>query len=153
MMQKAAGARAGRAWPRNRGGTDAPSSTHVVNWVGAGTTGVLTSSLIVGRGSEAWAFEPAQEHQYDDGDIRISSNENARGPGQAAIDAIHEAMTPRMGRGYPPDHRDALVGTIAERYGVRASHVIIGTGSGPILAGATRAFCSERKPLVTAGPT
>jgi histidinol-phosphate aminotransferase len=45
------------------------------------------------------------------------------------------------------------VATIAEIYGVSRDHVIVGTGSGPILEGATRAFCSAQKPLVTAAPT
>jgi histidinol-phosphate aminotransferase len=124
-----------------------------VRTAGLGATGVLSSSLIIGRGSEAWAFEPEQSQEYDDGLIRISSNENARGPGSSAVDAIRAAMTARMGRGYPPDHTNALVETIAQRYGVDTDNVIVGTGSGPILAAATRAFCSPSKPLVTAAPT
>jgi histidinol-phosphate aminotransferase len=125
-----------------------------VRTAGLGATGVLSSSLIVGRGSEAWAFEPPQERQeYDDGLIRISSNENARGPGPSAVDAIRGATSPRMGRGYPPDHRAELVETISDIFGVRDENVIVGTGSGTILAGATRAFCSAARPLVTAAPT
>lgn len=124
-----------------------------VRSAGLGATGVLSSSLIIGRGREAWAFEPEQAQVYDDGHIRISSNENARGPGPAALAALRSAMTPRMGRGYPPDHTNALVETIADRYGVRTDNVVVGTGSGPILAAATRAFCSDTKPLVTAAPT
>ena len=125
-----------------------------VRTVGLGATGVLSAPFIVGRGSEAAAFEPGpQQVQYDDGIIRISSNENARGPGQSAIEAIRAAMSPRMGRGYPPDHTDTLVEAIAEVRGVQRENVIVGTGSGSILAGATRAFCSAEKPLVTAAPT
>ena len=60
---------------------------------------------------------------------------------------------PRVGRGYPPDYTGDLVATIAEIYGVSRDHVIVGTGSGPILEAATRAFCSAQKPLVTAAPT
>jgi histidinol-phosphate aminotransferase len=114
--------------------------------------GVVSSSFIIGRGREAWAFEP-QQQQYDDGQIRISSNENARGPGRSAIEAMHQAMSPRMGRGYPPDHTGTLVETIADTFGVRTENVVVGTGSGTILAGATRAFCSASRPLVTAAPT
>ena len=125
-----------------------------VRAVGMGATGVLSTPFIVGRGSEAAAFEPEpQQVQYDDGIIRISSNENARGPGQRSIQAIREAMTPRMGRGYPPDHTADLVAAIAEVRGVSTENVIVGTGSGNILAGATRAFCGENRPLVTAAPT
>ena len=45
------------------------------------------------------------------------------------------------------------MGTIADLYKVGRDQVIVGTGSGPILEGATRAFCSAQKPLVTAAPT
>jgi len=125
-----------------------------VRTVGLGATGVLSTPFIIGRGSEAAAFEAKpQQVVYDDGIIRISSNENARGPGQSAIQAIGEAMSPRMGRGYPPDHAADLVDAISEIRGVRSENVIVGTGSGTILAGATRAFCSASKPLVTAAPT
>jgi histidinol-phosphate aminotransferase len=127
-----------------------------VKALGIGTAGALSTSFIIGRGREESAFAPralrAQE-PYDDGFIRISSNENARGPGQSAIAAIRDAMSPRMGRGYPPDHTDDLVTAIAEMYGVEDDHVIVGTGSGPILAAAARAFCSPSRHLVTAAPS
>ena len=100
------------------------------------------------------AFEaPAMQAPDDGGHIRISSNENARGPGRKAIEALHGAISPRVGRGYPPDYTDDLVQTIAGIYGVARESVIVGTGSGPILEAATRAFCSADKPLVTAAPT
>jgi len=124
-----------------------------VRAVGLSATGVLSGPFIVGRGREAAAFEPEQQVQYDDGIIRISSNENARGPGPKAVQAIRDAMSPRMGRGYPPDHTAGLVEAIAEVRGVTTDNVVVGTGSGTILAGATRAFCTAEKPLVTAAPT
>ena len=125
-----------------------------VRTVGAGGVGVFSSSFIIGRGREAWASEVDQAQQvYDDGMIRISSNENARGPGQSALRALHETISARAGRGYPPDHTDDLVTTIAEAHGVPESCVIVATGSGPILAGAVHAFCSAERGLVTAAPT
>ena len=127
-----------------------------VKTIGLTTAGALSTSFIIGRGREESSFGPrplrAQE-PYDDGIIRISSNENARGPGQSAIAAMRDAMSPRMGRGYPPDHTDDLVTAIAEMYGMENSNVIVGTGSGPILAGAARAFCSPSRHLVTAAPS
>ena len=89
----------------------------------------------------------------DGGIIRISSNENARGPGPKVIAALHNTISPRAGRGYPPDHTNELVDTIAELYGVERDSVIIGTGSGSILEAGVRAFCSAEKPLVTVAPT
>jgi histidinol-phosphate aminotransferase len=122
--------------------------------VAMGTTGILSSSFIVGRGLEAAEFEPGSAQvPYDDGDLRLSSNENARGPGPKAIQALHQAISPRAGRGYPPDHTDDLVATIAEEYDVEADNVVVGTGSGALLAGAVRAFCSPDQALVTAAPT
>ena len=125
-----------------------------VRTVGLGTAGMLSSSFIIGRGHEAAAFEPeSAQEPYDDGIIRISSNENARGPGSSVYDAINEAMSARMGRGYPPDYTNDFVTAIAENYGVDRSNVIVGTGSGGILAAATRAFVSDDGHLVTAAPT
>jgi histidinol-phosphate aminotransferase len=114
----------------------------------------LSTSFIIGRGREAMAFDSATIQPPDDnGFIRISSNENARGPGRSAIDAIKGAVSPRMGRGYPPDYTGDLGETIATTFGVARDRVIVGTGSGPILEAATRAFCAMDKPLVTAAPT
>jgi histidinol-phosphate aminotransferase len=129
-----------------------------VRSVGLGAAGMLSSSFIIGRGREAAAFENGVaarlfQEPYDGGIIRISSNENARGPGQSAIAAIRDAISPRVGRGYPPDHTGELVSTIADLYGVESNNVIVGTGSGTILAAGPRAFCSATKPLVTASPT
>lgn len=125
-----------------------------VKAMGLGTAGALSSSLIIGRGREAAAFEPeSRQEPYDDGLIRISSNENARGPGDSVYRAIEEAMSARMGRGYPPDYTNDLIDAIAENYGVGRSNVIVGTGSGPILTAATRAFTTRDRHLVTAGPS
>jgi histidinol-phosphate aminotransferase len=114
----------------------------------------LSTSFIIGRGREAAAFATGAIAPPDDGGvIRISSNENARGPGRKALDALHNTITSRVGRGYPPDYTDDLVDTIARHYKVARENVIIATGSGPILEAAVRAFCSPGKPLVTAAPT
>jgi histidinol-phosphate aminotransferase len=122
--------------------------------LGLGSAGLLSTPLIIGRGSEALAFEGGGLQPPDDGGfIRISSNENARGPGKKTMDALRNSITARVGRGYPPDYTGDLVATIAETYGVSRDNVIVGTGSGPILEGAARAFCAVDKPLVTAAPT
>jgi histidinol-phosphate aminotransferase len=121
--------------------------------VGFGSAGLLSAAFVIGRGREAMAFDAAEQAPDDGGFIRISSNENPRGPGRKTMDALHAAITPRVGRGYPPDNIDELVTTIADHYKVGRDHVIVGTGSGPILEAGTRAFCSSDKPLVTAAPT
>src|SRR6058998_2755154 len=130
------------------------SRRHFFRNVGLGSAGLLSTPFIIGRGREAMAFEAGALQPPDDGGfIRISSNENARGPGRKTMDALRNTITPRVGRGYPPDYTGDLVATIADIYGVGRDHVIVGTGSGPILEAATRAFCSAQKPLVTAAPT
>lgn len=129
-----------------------PSRRDVFRTLGLGGAGL---AFIVGRGREAMAFEAgAMPPPPDDGGvIRISSNENARGPNRKAIEAIQNALTPRLGRGYPPDYTNDLVDAIARHYNVGRESVVTATGSGPILEVAVRAFCSATKPLVTASPT
>jgi histidinol-phosphate aminotransferase len=116
----------------------------------------LSTAFVIGRGREAMAFdgETVQALQPpDDGVIHIDSNENPRGPGKSSIEALHKAISARVGRGYPPDYVGDLRETIAARYNVGTDGVIIGTGSGPILEAGVRAFCSASKPLVTASPS
>ena len=130
------------------------SRRHFFGNLGLGSVGLLSAPFIIGRGREAMAFEAEALQPPDDGGfIRISSNENPRGPGKKTMDALRNTISPRVGRGYPPDYTGDLVATIADIYGVSRDHVIVGTGSGPILEAATRAFCSAQKPLVTAAPT
>jgi histidinol-phosphate aminotransferase len=123
--------------------------------IGLGSAG-LSAALVIGRGREATAFETGALQALqppDDGLIHIDSNENARGPGQSSLDALHRAISPRVGRGYPPDYVGELGKTIASHYSIDADRVIIGSGSGPILEATVRAFCSAAKPLVTASPS
>ena len=129
------------------------SRRRFIQSVGAGSA-VLSADFISGRGHEAQASElGALQPPVDGGFIRIDSNENPRGPGRSAIEAIRNATTARMGRGYAPDHVMEFYSTVAEIYGVERTHVIAATGSGPILDATTRAYCAMDKPLVTAAPT
>lgn len=126
-----------------------------VRTIGLGGAG-LSTAFVIGRGREAMAFGDGALQALqppDEGVIQIDSNENARGPGKSSIDALHRAISARVGRGYPPDYVGDLRETIAARYNVAADSVIIGTGSGPILEAGVRAFCSASKPLVTASPS
>jgi histidinol-phosphate aminotransferase len=126
-----------------------------VRTVGLGGAG-LSAAFVTSRGREAWAFEGEAVQALqppDDGVIHIDSNENARGPGQSAIDALHRAISARVGRGYPPDYVGELTRTIATHNGIGTDRVIISTGSGAILDAGVRAFCSANKPLVTASPS
>ncbi len=128
------------------------SRRNFVRTVGLGGAALSTSWLseTVHDGFTVTASAAAAD---DGGVIRLSNNENNRGPGRKAIEAVQQALTPRMGRGYPPDYVNELTDTIAGIYHVPRTSVIVGTGSGPILEGSVRAFCTADKPLVTGAPT
>lgn len=63
--------------------------------------------------------------------VRLSSNENPYGPSRVALKAIHESM--HLTNRYLTDPRP-LMNTVAELNGVSPDHVVVGTGSGEILA-------------------
>jgi histidinol-phosphate aminotransferase len=87
-------------------------------------------------------------------EIRISSNENALGPGKAVLDAI-VGKFPEAGR-YPfnsTPNEGKLVETIAGLNKAKTENVVLGAGSQEILKSAIRAFTSPFRPLVTASPT
>jgi histidinol-phosphate aminotransferase len=122
---------------------------------GLGSAGILGTAYIIGRGREGMALEPGPDIPIlpDEDYIRIGSNENARGPGARTLQALHDAISYRAGRGYPPDHTRELVEVLARVHGVPADHVVVATGSNAILAAAVHAFCTGGRRLVTAAPT
>ena len=123
-----------------------------VRTLGLGTT-ALSTSFVTGRTVDAAAFGGAAAAAEPSEIIRLSSNENNRGPGAKALDAARAAIGTGNGRGYPPDHVNELTDAIAARWSVTRTNVIVGTGSGPILEGSVRAFCAADKPLIMASPT
>ena len=87
-------------------------------------------------------------------EIRISSNENPLGPGQAALDAILGKF-PEAGR-YPFNSSpadSALVTALADKFKVKPENIVLGAGSQEILKSAMRAFVSPTRSFVTALPT
>jgi len=123
-----------------------------VGTIGLGSAaGLLSSAGLTSRHANAASY--ADEAVYDGGIMQLNQNESARGPGPKTIEAIRSHVTKRVGRGYAPDHVNELRSTLAEGYGVSTDNVILATGSGPLLVGATRAFCSANKPLATIDPT
>ena len=71
------------------------SRRHFFRNLGLGSAGLLSTPFIIGRGHEAMAFEAGALQPPDDGGfIRISSNENARGPGKKTMDALRNTITP-----------------------------------------------------------
>ena len=132
--------------------------------VGSGRTSPrqeMSGAFLAARGLEAHLAEvglngraarpllPPGVHE-----IRINSNENPLGPGQAALDAI-VGKFPEAGR-YPfnstPSEGD-LVDAVAAKFKATRENVVMGAGSQEILKSAVRAFTSPARGLVTAGPS
>ena len=87
-------------------------------------------------------------------EIRISSNENPLGPGNAVLDAI-VAKFPEAGR-YPFNStpgETSLTAAIAAKYKVKPENIVLGAGSQELLKNAVRSFTSPARGLVTASPT
>jgi len=124
-----------------------------VGTIGLGSAaGLLASAGLSSRNANA-ASSYEDETVYDGGIMQLNQNESARGPGPKTMEAIRSHVNKRVGRGYAPDHVNELRATLAEGYGITTDNVILATGSTALLVGAARAFCSENKPLVSAGPT
>ena len=87
-------------------------------------------------------------------EIRINSNENPLGPGQAVLDAILGKF-PEAGR-YPfnsTPNEDALTTAIAAKFKIKPGNIVLGGGSQEILKNAVRAFTSPQRGLLTASPS
>ena len=125
---------------------------------GAAGVGLISSDLIGARGREALvatvespAVGIAQPGAQARRAIKIGSNENAYGPGPAALDAARSVLGPVTGR-YPANVPD-LAAAIARQFGVEPQNVLVGTGSGEVIEAAVMAFTSANRPLVSAMPT
>jgi histidinol-phosphate aminotransferase len=126
-----------------------------VRSIGWGGVGVLSTEVIIGRGSEeAFAFGE-QYGQFREsrppGAIIISSNENPRGPATTALSALQGRTSYRVGR--YPDNIGELAETVAKKFGGSRDNVLIATGSGAILAASVRAYASPTRPLVNGDPS
>ena len=129
---------------------------------GAAGAGLVASDIIAARGREAFAATltqaPAPKTMPTTPTmptmprpIKIMANENAYGPGPAALDAIRALTGPASGR-YPMNVPE-LESAIAKHFGVEPGNVLIGTGSTEVIKAAVRAFTSPTRALVAAMPT
>ncbi len=127
--------------------------------------GMIDGRFIAARGLEAESAEawqqggrrggaPATGQREAPPSIKISSNENPMGPGQAVLDAI-VAQFGEAGR-YPFNAKMGdrkLVEAIAAQHKVKPENIVLGAGSQEILKTAVWAFTSPARHLVTASPT
>ena len=128
--------------------------------------GMMDGRFISARGLEAEAAEawqqaggrrggaPGAQAQGPAITVKISSNENPMGPGQAVLDAI-VAQFGEAGR-YPFNAKMGdrkLVEGIAAQNKVKPENIVLGAGSQEILKTAVWGFTSPARHLVTASPT
>ena len=135
--------------------------------VGAGSLGAFGApAFITARGAEAlrgespdgrapagpWSEDViAANRRVAPSAIRLDSNENPNGPGQAALDAIRGAFGESAR--YPDNPSNELRDAIARSHGVSPDNVVLGCGSGDLLRMAALAFTSPSRALVTGAPT
>jgi histidinol-phosphate aminotransferase len=96
----------------------------------------------------------AEQVQENLAEIRINSNENPLGPGEAATLAYARGLAD-AGR-YPTNARPSsadLREAIARRLAVRPENVSLGSGSWELLRTAVRLYTSSSRALVTATPS
>lgn len=133
------------------------SRREFVRKLGAGGAAVASASAIIGYDSkELFAFEQGQRgaRPASGGEvIKLSNNENLRGPGPKVIEALKNHNFSNLGLGYPPPSLSAFVDACAAMDGAKPNNVIISTGSGEILTAAVMAYCNGNKALVTGDPS
>jgi len=119
--------------------------------VGIGGAGVVSSSFLTRAELLAMVQQGAATMPYDPEAIVINGNENPRGPGEAAIEALRGRITHRVGR--YPDNVAELTEIIGKKWGGKAENVLMATGSGSELQAAARAFTSPTRHLVNGSPS
>jgi histidinol-phosphate aminotransferase len=120
-----------------------------VRTLGIGGAGVLSGRFVVDRGEVRLLAQSSRPYNPDE--IVISGNENPRGPGEAALEAIRGRVTHRVGR--YPDNVQELSATIARLLGGKPENVLLATGSGSELAAAARAFTGPGRFHVNGSPS
>ena len=118
-------------------------------------------ALITARGREAlveelghMAVEASVIAPPQDGEIRISSNENPYGPTGPAMVALGEGfmVAGRYPTNVQPNMRD-LTEAVAKKFNTERGNVVLAAGSSELLQNAPHAFTSKDKHLVTAEPS
>ncbi len=131
-----------------------------VRTLGIGGASAFSTAWVVGHGREAlaWGPDPVEEMLQASNDtvmIILSSNENARGPGKAALDALNGRADFKVGRYQRDISREDLPAAIAKSlgHGAQGENILVSTGSSHILEAGVRAYVSVGRPLVTGTPS
>ena len=125
---------------------------------GAGGAAAASAAYVIGYGrEELLAFggsaQPSGARSMASPMIRLSSNENLRGPSAKVLEVLKQHPSRNLGLGYPPENVAAFVDAIAAFQGAKPENVIISTGSGEILTAAVMSYCNGNKSLVTGDPS
>ncbi len=135
----------------------AVSRREFVRRLSAGSAALASASGVIGYGREDWLAVEAQGQGMRPAvapdAIRISSNENLRGPSPKVLEVLRQHPSKALGLGYPPPNTRAFQEYIATMYGTTANNVVVATGSDAILTGAVMAYCSPTRALVTPDPS
>ncbi len=132
------------------------SRREFVRRIGAGGAAAASAAHIIGYGREdllAFTGQGQGQRPMGAGSIRLSSNENLRGPSPKVLEALRQHPSKELGLGYPPQNTRAFVEAIAAHYSTQPQNVIVSTGSGEILTAAVRAYATASRPLVTGEPS
>ena len=83
--------------------------------------------------------------------VLLYRNENPYGPSEKVLAMLRESAS--SGNRYPRTEYDTLIGKLAATHKVKPEQIVLGCGSGEILAMAALSFLKPGKKLVQAAPT
>ena len=137
------------------------SRREFVRRLGIGGAGLASASFIVGYGHEelfalgeqAAAQMQRRRPQMTESTIKLSSNENLRGPSPKVIEVLRSHPSKDLGFGYPVPSAGEFTEALAAAHDVQPENVITATGSGAILTAAQKAYVTEDRPLVSGYPS
>ncbi len=132
------------------------SFVRALSLTGAGVAAAPLAPMLGARGREAWAADLRRGLAEPGAGlaakvIRLSSNENPRGPSAAALEGIQRALV--NAPLYPYASAEAVRTAIARHLKVPAECVILGCGSTEILRMVVDTYTSPTKALVAGNPT
>jgi histidinol-phosphate aminotransferase len=122
----------------------------------AGAAAPALRGFPLGPASQVTRENPAVEEQP----VRVPTaadpvllyrNENPYGPSQKVLAVLREAVA--SGNRYPRTEYETLIGKLAASHKVKPEQIVLGCGSGEILAMAALAFLKPGRKLVQAAPT
>lgn len=88
---------------------------------------------------------------YDEGQVRLSANENPLGPPPRAIERISEALK-NINR-YPDGWRKKLLEALALKLGIGTENLILGNGSNEVVEMVVKAFLREGDEVLVPRPS